>query len=367
MNPKNVMLILLLLVFTGNSTFDIDYRLQNNVDEENLEKNQNKQLIREERSRQYQHAAIQVDRPTMEIALQSASTSTTSFVTVQGRALCAIATALSSLVVGANAWKQSSSCPVYAGVGKPVWCAWNGIVCANGMDVSNLNISSGSYATTLPTLMCNLTSLRTLSLSSIGGLTGTIPQCIGSMTNLLHLSIYSLSTLTGSLPSSISLLSNLQSIYVYNMPLIRGPIPSLGGLLSLTSLNIQYMTTITGTIPSSLSTLTNLQSLYLYNLPLVSKSIPNVGALTQLKSLIIDKMGGLTGTLPNLHTLSQLQFLYLIDLNVRGSLPDLTSLTSLKSLVIDTLNSLTGTIPSLSTLTNLQYLYIYKNTQIVLV
>jgi len=101
-------------------------------------------------------------------------------------------------------WKQAAS-------GIPTdYCHY--YTCSAKGEINQLSISGISpslFIGTLPDSIGMCTSLQTLRLSSLTGLSGSLPPSLGSLTNLVSLDL-SLTSLSGSVPSSWSSLTSLQ-------------------------------------------------------------------------------------------------------------------------------------------------------------
>ncbi|OEL31414.1 MDIS1-interacting receptor like kinase 2 [Dichanthelium oligosanthes] len=281
---------------------------------------------------------------------------------------------------------------------KTSFCGWEGVACGHGRVVA-LSLPSYGLTGTLSPAIGNLTSLRTLNLSSnwfkgeipasigrlelrVGGniLSGTIPFNIGDRFRSIEIlgftanrfsgvippSLSNLSTLTdlrqqfywicascsgdiasGNLPSSIvNLSTTLQTLYLGDNR-VSGVIPSnIGNLVGLKTLEMTH-TSISGVIPESIGRLENLIELGLYNTSLSGLIPLSLGNLTQLTRLYA-YYGNLEGPIPA--SLGKLKNLFILDLStnrLNGSIPgEVLKLPELSIYLDLSYNSLSGPLPS---------------------
>ena len=226
--------------------------------------------------------------------------------------------------------------------------------------------------TTFPEAILNLTSLKDLDLSS-NQLT-TIPESIGQLTSLKKLTIR-INELT-TLPESIGNLKSLKCLNLENNRLSALP-ESIKNLKSLKSLDLTYnqltiipefigqLTSLKSLdltynqltiIPEFIDQLTSLENLYLSNNNL--RSLPeSIGNLTSLENLYVreNQLTTLPESISNLTSLKRLD----LRINQLTSLPEsIGNLTSLKDLHLGT-NQLTTLPESITNLTSLGQIQLY--------
>jgi Leucine-rich repeat (LRR) protein len=270
-------------------------------------------------------------------------------------------------------------------------CDWYGVICDNGPNVSELNLSDNELTGTIPSGLGVLSQLTIFDLSD-NELTGAIPSDLGDLSALTDLYL-SQNELSGSIPSVLGGLAELRALDLSDNQL-SGTIPSvLGDLSELTDLDLSQ-NELSGSIPSDLGDLSALMYLYLYANQL-SGSIPSsLGNLTQLVELDLSQNltsfdppeNGLSGTIPD--ELGNLTLLTRLDLSTNqlkseiptalGNLRDLTELNLSINLLYGSIpnqfnqltdltmldlsfNSLSGSIPSLGNLSKLMELRLSYN------
>ncbi len=186
--------------------------------------------------------------------------------------------------------------------------------------LSIFNFRGSGLRGTIPSSLCQLLSLKSLSLN-LNMLNGTIPHCIGyNLTKLQSLNLDS-NQLTGIIPSSLSYLSNLLLLDLSSNNL-NGSLPdSLSTLTTLTSLDIS-LNRLTHTIPESYYTsLLQLQILNLYNNLITGTISPSIGNLIQLLELGYFNMR-LTGSIPDtIGKLLHVKQIGLFNNYLTGSIP----------------------------------------------
>ena len=112
------------------------------------------------------------------------------------------------------------------------YCNFAGVTCDGSQHVATV-LRDGAALTSIPSQLCGLTSLTSLTLANSTAMAGaTIPQCIGSMTSLRSLSLSGLH-LGGTLPQSFASLTSLTSLSLFNNQLTGGFPDSIGSLTAL--------------------------------------------------------------------------------------------------------------------------------------
>lgn len=89
-------------------------------------------------------------------------------------------------------------------------CIWYGVSCANGTNVTKLELGSNNLSGPLPDQLSNLTSLTSIHLFN-NELSGSLPTDIGNLTNLKILYLQD-SQLSGDIPASFVNLTNLTTL-----------------------------------------------------------------------------------------------------------------------------------------------------------
>ncbi|KAK2661509.1 hypothetical protein Ddye_000083 [Dipteronia dyeriana] len=256
----------------------------------------------------------------------------------------------------------------------------------NGHAIPNQTLSESFYIDSFVTTLSRLTSLRVLSLVSLG-IWGPLPDKIHRLSSLEVLDFCS-NFMSGSIPFGISRLNKLQSLAMdtnffngsvpdwwdslSNLTILslkdnqlKGPFPtSICRITSLTDLAMSH-NELSGKLPD-MSTLTSLHVLDLREnkldsgLPVLPKGlitillsknsfsgeIPNqFGELDVLQHLDLS-FNHLSGTPPSaLFSLSNISYLHLASNRLSGSLPDNLSCGSKLGFVDISNNKLTGVLP----------------------
>ena len=206
----------------------------------------------------------------------------------------------------------------------------------------------------IPAGIDNLTNLRQLSISMVGG---EIPPELGNISGLEVLRLRH--KLTGEIPPELGKLSQLRSLELRGSNLGGVIPPELGSLSNLEHLAIGFG--LTGEIPPELGDLVRLEHLELQRNQLSGEIPVELGDLARLEHL---ELGGnqLTGEIPT--ELGNLTGLVRLDIHgnklTGGIPPELGNLIDMRILTLF-LNSLSGEIPrelgALSKLTFLGLIY----------
>ncbi|KAH9323168.1 hypothetical protein KI387_017807, partial [Taxus chinensis] len=222
--------------------------------------------------------------------------------------------------------------------------------------VSNKTLSSAFSVDSFMTTVYKLSSLKVLSLVSLG-LWGPLPGKIGRLSSLDILNVSS-NYFNGNIPQELSLLRNLHTLILDNN-MFNGTVPDwLSAFPSLTSLSLKNNFFI-GPLPSSLSTLQSLRVLYLSGNQL-SGNLPDLTSLINLQEL--DLQGNSLGPLfPALG--KKLVIIILRKNNFRFHIPmDLESFNQLQQLDLS-FNDLIGLPPSyLFSLPSIRFLNLASNS-----
>lgn len=241
------------------------------------------------------------------------------------------------------------------------FCSWKGVWCSpkHPGRVTALNLAGQGLSGTIAASVGNLTSVRSVDLSS-NNFSGQIPH----LANLQKMQVLNLSfnTLDGIIPDTLTNCSNLRKLDLYTN-LLKGMIPSAIGLLR----NLVYIdlsrNNLTGIIPASLKNISLLETIYLQDNQLEG-SIPD--ELGRFSNILVLVLGGnmLSGNIPaSLFNLSSLQALELRANLLGGTLPTNTGdhLTNLRKLYMGH-NMLEGHIPaSLSNASMLEDIVLQSN------
>lgn len=236
-------------------------------------------------------------------------------------------------------------------------CNWYGVTVTDGA-ITGLNLADNNLKGTLPTWLCQLSSLETLALHD-NDLEGEIPACIGDMTQLKTLNL-SDNNFTDSIPASLYNLTNLISLSL-NKNHLEGIISdSIGNLSSLITLNLSE-NNLSDTLPESLS---NLEKLFVLDISYnnISGVIPDsLGNLSNLLYLSLNS-NQLSGNIPeNFANLTRLVHLDLGNNQLTGSIPiALTEIPLIRNIILSN-NQITGAIPTFSQIDNLEGLCLDGN------
>jgi hypothetical protein len=160
----------------------------------------------------------------------------------------------------------------------------------------------------------------------------SVPSSIWSMTKLEKLDLSQNSLKATTIPTKIGTLTSLRELFISRSHL-RGKIPSeLGNLTMLKNLEL-YGNVLTGSLPSTLSNLTDLKRIDLFN----NKLTGDIDVLMEIKNLEILhlKANALSATLPKeIGSLAKLSWLDITKNRFKGQLPpslaDLTALRDFK-------------------------------------
>ncbi|XP_075660148.1 receptor-like protein 9DC3 [Castanea sativa] len=223
------------------------------------------------------------------------------------------------------------------------------------LDLGGVNIFS-----TVPNIIANLSTLRSLYLHDCG-MHGEFPVDIFKLPKLLALDLKHNKDLTGSWPDFQDWSSPLEKMSLADTSFF-GELPvSMGNFGSLIALDM-WGCNFSGSIPSSIGNLTNLIYLKLSDNSFAGNIPSSIGNLIQLAFL--DLYGNeLTGPIPiGLTNITQLTALTLGLNQLTGSIPfGLMNLTQLYMLSLDE-NKLQGKFPiSIFNLKNLNFLGISQN------
>ncbi|KAL2348276.1 hypothetical protein Fmac_002276 [Flemingia macrophylla] len=248
-------------------------------------------------------------------------------------------------------------------------CNWTGITCdARQQSLLSIDISETGIYGEFPFSFCRIRTLQSLSLASNflanaispnslrlcshlrllnlsdNYFVGNLPEFPVDFTQLRTLDL-SNNNFTGNIPASFRNLPHLR-VLILSGNLLTGTIPpALGNLSELTRLELAYNPLKPAPLPSQLGTLSNLQTLFLAQLNLVGEIPHSIGNLSKLKNLDLSQ-NSLSGEIPSsISLLKNVQQIELFQNNLSGELPQgLGNLTSLISLDLSQ-NSLTGKLP----------------------
>ncbi|GLJ32084.1 hypothetical protein SUGI_0646030 [Cryptomeria japonica] len=222
--------------------------------------------------------------------------------------------------------------------------------------VSNKTLSSAFSLDSFMTTLYKLSSLKVLSLVSLG-LWGPLPGKIGRLSSLDILNVSS-NYFYGNIPQELSLLRNLHTL-ILDDNMFNGTVPDwLSAFPSLTSLSFKN-NFFSGALPSSLSTLQTLRVLHFSGNQL-SGDLPDLSSLINLQELDLqdNSLGPLFPTLGK-----KLVIIILRKNSFRFHIPtDLESFNQLQQLDLS-FNDLIGLPPSyLFSLPSIQVLNFASNT-----
>ena len=238
-------------------------------------------------------------------------------------------------------------------------CTWYGIVCANGSNVTELDLSYNNLTGAIPPELGNLSNLQVLYLGlprliSINPEILSTPPELGNLANLQN-------QLSGAIPPELGNLTNLRLLALSDNRLSGAIPPQLGNLTNLQMLALDS-NQLSGAIPHELGNLPNLQELYLRFNQLSGTIPPELGNLTNLGILALSN-NRLSGSIPpELGNLASLHYLVLNNNQLNGVIPpELGNLAGLELFILSD-NRLSGSIPAeLGNLTNLGWLYLHGN------
>ncbi len=218
--------------------------------------------------------------------------------------------------------------------------------------VHSLDLRNNSLSGTLPLSLASMSGLSRISLTGNAHISGRLPSNIGNLKNLIALNMGSMN-LSGTLPTSICDLVTLRDMTL-GTNAISGTIPcDLERLVHLETFNLQY-NRLDGTIPDSLFSAVNLSNVFLNNNLFSGSLSSRIGSALNLN--IFDVTGNmLTGQIPS--AISKLSWLYQFNVSfnqLEGLLPD--KMASSRLVTFDaSSNRLSGSLPlwlgSLKTLT----------------
>jgi Leucine-rich repeat (LRR) protein len=245
---------------------------------------------------------------------------------------------------------QSDPCSSYNNFTK-TYQAWQGLTCSlipsqcRTRDCSIITIQLRSYDLigTLPSdLFVNLTTVKTIEISSSSNLFGSLPSSLNQL-SALQSCLFNSNQLSGSLPT-LSQLTNLLTLDL-NSNYLSGSLPS-DELFSLPAL--QFLDLSSNSFTGSLSSI----------------SSPSSFSSQQLLLHLNLRSNNITGSIPTQLFLSSLTFLDISRNSLTGSIPSAlgSSMSQLLSLDLAR-NLLTGSFPfSLSSLSLLQHLDLHQNS-----
>uniref|UniRef100_A0A2N9HSE4 Uncharacterized protein n=1 Tax=Fagus sylvatica TaxID=28930 RepID=A0A2N9HSE4_FAGSY len=194
--------------------------------------------------------------------------------------------------------------------------------------IENLDVSGVSIISTVPNILANMTTLRSLYLHDCG-MYGEFPIGIFKLPNLRVLDVKYNADLTTYWPDFQYWSSPLEELDL-GATNFSGELPaSMGNLKSLIALNM-WGCNLSGSIPSSIGNLTNLIYLRLSNNSLAGNIPPSIGNLIQLGFLDLSS-NQLNGPIPfEFANLTQLIVLSLGSNRLTGLIPfGLANLTQL--------------------------------------
>ncbi|KAK4771898.1 hypothetical protein SAY86_013673 [Trapa natans] len=226
----------------------------------------------------------------------------------------------------------------------------------NGYAVSNQTLSADFSMDSFITTLTRLTSLRVLSLVSLG-IWGSIPDKIHRLESLEFLDLSS-NYLFGAVPGQISRLENLQ-VLAFNGNFLNGTLPDgLDSLSNLTDISLKN-NRLVGQFPQSVSRISTLATISLSKNKLSGK-LPDLGGLAVLH--VLDLIGNHFNS--NLPIFPKGMVSLLLSQNLfSGIIPEqLAELNQLQHLDVS-FNLLTGTpAPEIFSLPNISYIDLSSNT-----
>ncbi|WCJ33471.1 Leucine-rich repeat protein kinase family protein [Euphorbia peplus] len=222
------------------------------------------------------------------------------------------------------------------------YCNWHGISCnLNHSFVERLVLSRLDLRGNVD-LISNLNSLKQLDLSSNSFHT-SIPSAFGNLSQLEFLDLSS-NYFQGLIPKELGSLTNLKSLNLSNNKLV-GEIPNeLQGLRMLEEFQISS-NSLNGSIPSWLGNFTNLRVFTAYENELGGEIPDNLGSVSELKLLNLHS-NQLGGSIPrSIFAMGKLQVLVITQNRLTGEIPQLVgNCKGLSSIRIGN-NELVGVIP----------------------
>lgn len=225
----------------------------------------------------------------------------------------------------------------------------------NGFAIPNQTLSETFSIDSFITTLTRLTSLKALSLVSLG-IWGPIPDKIHRLSSLEYLDLSS-NFLFGSIPPKISTMEKLQTL-IMDHNFFNGTVPSwFDSLSNLTILSLRN-NRLEGPFPSSIRSVTTLTDLVMSNNE-ISGKLPDLGSLRKLN--VLDLSGNkLASTLPLMP--KGLVMVFLSNNSFSGEIPkQYGQLSELQHLDMSS-NTLRGNPPaSLVTLPNISYLNLASN------
>ncbi|CAI7934640.1 unnamed protein product, partial [Closterium sp. NIES-54] len=221
-----------------------------------------------------------------------------------------------------------------------------------------IRIIGSTIPGTIPSELGSITSLMSVELSYIEGLSGPILPALMNSHSISRL-VINRCNLDGTIPSGIGSLASLEYLQL-SVNQFTGPIPdSIGNLWQLRYLDLSY-NQLSGPIPPTLSNLDRLTQLNLHS-NYLTDSIPSISSMTDMVYLDLGH-NRLSGGIPDLSSMTNLQSLDLSQNELSGSIPAyLFSFENLEQLLLN-MNQFTGSIPAtIDSLTNLRRLSLAFN------